>query len=137
MSSVTTIFQMLREHRFDEAIPVVSQTLREAAGESPQRLTEVAREIVRWQGIFKNNAEAVTSETYFRTVLSQLQELAGPESPPAMSAAENLAGILGSTGKVDEAIQLRETVLAHLLSRFPRDDDRVMIVREGLAILYR
>jgi hypothetical protein len=137
MSSVPTIFQMLREHRFDDVVPVVSQTLREAASESPQRLTEVAHEIVRWQGIFKNNAQAMTSETYFRTVLALLQELAGPESPPAMAAAENLAGLLGSIGKVDEAVQLREKVLAHLLSRFPKDDQRVMIVRDGLGILYR
>jgi hypothetical protein len=137
MSAVHTILQMLKEQRFDEVIPVVSQTLREAASESPRRLTEVAREIVRWQGFFKNTAQAMTSETYFRTVHALLQELAGPESPPAMAAAENLAGLLGSIGKVDEAIQLREKVLAHLLGRFSKDDERVMLVRDGLAILYR
>src|SRR5262245_25325728 len=80
MSSVPSIFQMLREHRFDDVVPVVSQTLRAAASESPQRLKEVAQEIVRWQGISKSNAQAMTSETYFRTVFALLQELAGPES---------------------------------------------------------
>ena len=137
MSTIPTILQMLRQDRFDSVIPVVTQTLRDAAAESPQRLTEVAREIVRWQGFFKNNAHAMTSERYFRTVYALLEELAGPESPAVMAAADNLAGLLGSIGKVDEAIPLRERVLAHLSSRFPSDDQRIMIVREGLGVLYR
>jgi hypothetical protein len=137
MAGMQTIFQMLRESRFDDVIPIVSQTLRDAASESPQRLTEVAREIVRWQGIFKNTAQARTSETYFRTVHALLQELTGPDSAPAMAATENLAGLLGAIGNLEEAIQLREKVLTYLLSRFPKDDQRVMIVRDGLAILYR
>jgi len=137
MSTVPTILQMLRESRFDVVIPIVTRTLRDAAAESPQRLTEVARDIVRWQGVFKDTAQAMMSEPYFRSVHALLQELAGPESPAAMAAAENLAGLLGSIGEVDEAIRLREMVLAHLTGRFPKDDQRVMIVRDGLGILYR
>jgi hypothetical protein len=53
-----------------------------------------------------------------------------------MAAAQNLAGILGSTGKLEEAILLRETVLAYLNARFPPDDKRVMALRDGLGILY-
>lgn len=134
---IAEIQQMLREGRFDSAIPLVTQTLREALQESPQRLTEIAREVVRFQGFFKNNAEAMTAEPYFRAVHGVLEELAGPESPAAMAAAANLAGLLGSIGKLDEAISLRERVLAHLISRFPSDDQRVMMVRDGLGILYR
>jgi hypothetical protein len=133
----STILQLLREYRFDSVIPIVTQTLRDAAAESPQRLSEVSRDIVRWQGIFKNTAQAMTSEPYFRTVYSILVELAGPESPVAMAAAENLAGVLGSIDKVDEAISLRERVLDHLRRRYASDDPRVMNVRDGLSILYR
>jgi hypothetical protein len=128
---------MLREGQFDSAIPVVTQTLRDAAAQSPQRLTEVAHDIVRWQGFFKNNAQAMSSEPYFRTVHALLEELVGPDSPAVMAAADNLAGLLGSIGKLDEAISLREKVLAHLTSRYRSDDQRVMIVEEGLRILYR
>jgi hypothetical protein len=135
--SAPTILQLLRESRFDSVIPIVTQTLREAAAESPARLSEVAQEIVRWQGFFKNNAQAKTSEPYFRTVYTVLEELAGPDSPVALRAADNLAGILGSIGKLDEAISLREGVLAHLRRRFPGDDQRVTNVRDGLAILYQ
>jgi hypothetical protein len=137
MSSIPAILQLLREYQFDSAIPAVTQTLRDAAAESPQRLTEVAGEIVRWKGVFKNNAQAMTSESFFRTVHAVLEELAGPESPAAMAAAENLAGLLGSIGRLDEAIALRERVLTHLSRRFPSDDQRIMIVREGLGVLYR
>src|SRR5215510_5387796 len=122
MSTVAEILRMLREYQFENVVPLVTQTLRDAAAESPQRLTEVARDLVRWQGIFKNNAQAMTSEPYFRAVHTLLEGLAGPESPTAMAAAENLAGLLGSIGKVDEAITLRERVLAHLSTRFPKDD---------------
>jgi hypothetical protein len=135
--STPTILQLLREYRFDSVIPIVTQTLRDAAAESPQRLNEVARDIVRWQGFFKNNAQAKTSEPYFRTVYNLIEELAGPESPSALAAAENLAGVLASIGKLDEAISLRERVLGHLCRRFPIDDQRVMNVRDGLAILYQ
>jgi hypothetical protein len=44
MSTVVEILRMLREYRFDSVIPLVTQTLRDAAAESPQRLIEVARE---------------------------------------------------------------------------------------------
>jgi hypothetical protein len=137
MGTALEILRMLREYQFDSVIPLVTQTLRDAAAESPQRLTEVARDLVRWQGIFKNNTQAMTAEPYFRAVHTLLEELAGPESPAAMAAAENLAGLLGSIGKVDEAILLRERVLAHLSRRFPSDDQRVLIVKDGLGILYR
>ena len=32
---------------------------------------------------------------------------------------------------------LREQILAHMSGRFPKDDRRVMIVRDGLSILYQ
>lgn len=137
MSTIPEILQLLRERKFDTVIPLVTETLRKAAAESPQKLTEAARELVRYQGFFGNTAEARTSEPYFRAVHSVLTELAGPESPPAMAAMENLAGLLGSIDKVDEAITLREKVLAHVSDHFPRDDQRVMIVRDGLSILYQ
>jgi len=136
-STVPAILQMLQENRFDSAIPAVTQTLREAAAESPRRLTEVAQALVRWQGFFKNTAEAMASEPYFRTVHTLLEELAGPDSPAAMAAANNLGGLLGSINKLDEAISLREKVLAHLTSRYRTDDQRVMIAEDGLRMLYR
>jgi hypothetical protein len=137
MSTIPEILELLRENKFDSAIPLVTQTLREAAAESPQKLTGIARELVRYQGLFKSTADARLSEPYFRSVHSLLTELAGPESPPAMAAAENLAGLLGSIDKVDEAIALREKVLAHVSGHFSNDDPRVMLIREGLSILYR
>jgi hypothetical protein len=137
MSRLSEILEFLRENRFDAAAPLAEETLRSAAAESPQRLADVARDLVRWQGFFRNNAEAMKSEPYFRTVHDLLSQLSGPESPAAMAAAENLAGLLGSVGKVDEAIVLREKVLAHLSNRFPADDQRVMIVRDGLGVLYQ
>ena len=136
-STVPAILQMLQENRFDSAIPAVTQTLREAAAESPRRLTEVAQALVRWQGFFKNTAEATASEPYFRTVHTLVEELMGPDSPVTMAAADNLAGLLGSINKLDEAISLREKVLAHLTSRYRSDDQRVMIVEDGLRFLYR
>ena len=137
MSTIAEIVQMLREHQFDSAIPIVAQTLRQAAAQSQQRLTEVARDLVRWQGVFRNVAEAAPAEPYFRTVYDLLQELAGPEDPATLSAADNLAGIFGSVDKVDEAIALRERVLAHLNALPSHDDRQVEMVRNGLAILYR
>jgi len=135
--TVPEIVQLLRENRFDSAIPIVTETLRNAASQSTQKLTEVARDLVRWQGVFKNTAQAMTSESYFRTVHSLLAELTGPESPATMAAAENLAGLLGSIGRVDEAIELREAVLAEMSKRVPSDDPRLMMVRDGLSILYQ
>src|SRR5262245_43127613 len=137
MSDRTAILQMLRECRFDDVTPIVIRTLRDAAAESPQRLAEVARDVVRWRGFFKNNAEAMTSESYFRAVHSVLLELAGADSPVTVTAADNLAGLLGSIGKVDEAISLREEVVRYMSSRLPSDDQRLLIVRDGLAVLYR
>ena len=137
MSTIPEILQLLKENRFDEAVPLVTESLRGAASESPQRLTDVARELVHWKGFFKNTDQAITSERYFRKVHGLLGELAGPESPAAMAAAENLAGLLGSIDQTDEAIALRERVLAHLLGRFRSDDQRVMIARDGLSILYQ
>src|SRR6187200_2271131 len=102
MSTTSEILQLLRENRFDSAIPLVTEALRHAAAESPQRLADTARELVHFQGFFRNTAQAMTAEPYFRTVHSLLSELAGTESPPAMAAAENLAGLLGSIDKLDE-----------------------------------
>jgi hypothetical protein len=128
--------KMLKECRFDEAIPLVSRTLRDAAADSPERLLEAAREEVAWKGYFGHAREAVASEPYFRAVYAVLGEVAGPDSPAAMAAAENLAGILGSIDKIDEAIALRERVLAHVARRFPIDDPRLLSVRDGLGFLY-
>jgi hypothetical protein len=44
-----------------------------------------------------------------------------------MAAAENLAGLLGSIGKIDEAIALREMILADMSKRLPNDDPRLMM----------
>jgi hypothetical protein len=137
MYTLPDILQLLRQNQFDAAIPLATDLLRAAAAESPQKLTDAARELVRFQGFFKNTAEASASEPYFRAVHSLLAELAGPQSPAAMAAAENLGGLLGSIGKLDEAIALREAALAHLMSRFPADDPRVTTVRNGLSILYQ
>lgn len=137
MATTPEILQLLKEDRFDEAIPLMTAALRQAAAESPQKLTDMARELVRYRGFFKNIKEATTSVSYFRSLYSLLTELAGPESAPAMAAADNLAGLLGSIGKVDEAISLREKVLAHLSNHLPADDQRVMVARDGLSILYQ
>jgi len=137
MSTIPEILQMLRENRFDDAIPLVDTTLRKAASESPQKFTDIARELVGFKGIFSNTTQAVMSERYFREVHTLLSQLAGPDSPPAMAAADNLGALLGSIDKVDEAIALREKALAHLRTRFPSDDQRVALVRNGLSILYQ
>jgi hypothetical protein len=137
MAESEDIPQLLRACRFDQVVPLVEQSLREAAAFSPERLTEVARGIVAWPGIFRNTTEARSSEVYFRTVYRLLQELAGAESPAAMAAAENLAGILGSIDQVEEAITLREKVYASAVQRFSPDDPRLMRVRDGLEFLYR
>jgi hypothetical protein len=92
---------------------------------------------VRWQGFFPNTAQAKTAEPYFRSVFTLLEELAGPDAPTTIAAAENLGGLLGSIDRLDEAIPLREKVLASLSSRFPADDPRVTAVRDGLGVLYR
>ncbi len=110
--------------------------LREAA-DSPEHLTDAAREVVAWKGVFRNSKEAAASEPYFQAVHALLAEFAGPESPAAMAAAENLASILGSLGKMDEAIRLREKVFDYDRGRFRADDPRLLQVREGLAFLYR
>src|SRR5215467_11470918 len=110
MSSIAEIVKLLRENRFDDAISLVNQTLRAAHAESPKKLSELARDLVRWQGIFRNTTEAKAAENYFRTVHNLLTELHGPESALTMTAADNLAGLLGSIDKTDEAITLREMV---------------------------
>ena len=135
--TVPEILQLLRDNRFDDVIPIVTETLRNAAGQSPQKLAEVARDLLRWQGFFKNTAQAMTSESYFRTVHGLLAELSGPSSPTTIAAAENLAGLLGSIGKIEEAIALREMGLADMSQRLPGDDPRLMMVRDGLSILYQ
>jgi hypothetical protein len=137
MSAPPPLLELLNAYRFDEAIHRVDQNLRQAAAESPERLTETARGIVAWQGVFGRASQAAASEPYFRAVCRLVAELAGPDSPPAMAAAENLAGILGSLGKVDEAITLREKVMASISERFPPDDPRRMRIRDGLAFLYQ
>jgi hypothetical protein len=137
MSAVPAIVRMLKETQFESAVPLARQALSEAAAESPERLIEVARELVAWKGFFAHTSEAIASEPYFRAVYGTLAELAGPESPAAMAAAENLASLLGSIDKIDEAISLREKVFVHVSERFPNDDTRFMTVRDGLAFLYR
>jgi hypothetical protein len=137
MSPPLSIPSLLNEYRFEEVIPRVERVLREAAAESPDRLIEVARGIVAWKGFFANARQAAASEAYFRQVYSLLQELAGADSAAAIAAAENLAGILASLDKMEEAISLQERVFDHVRGRFPPDDARVMEVRDGLGFLYR
>ncbi len=128
---------MLRAQRFEEAAGLAERALREAAARSPAAFTETARGIVAWRGIFANANEEAASEPYFRAVARVLAELAGPESPTSIAAAENHAGILGALGKIDEAIALRERVFESVSRRFTLDDPRLMQVRDGLAFLYR
>ncbi len=49
MNTAPKFLQLLRENKFDDVIPVITQMLRDAAEESPKRLAEVSRDIVRWQ----------------------------------------------------------------------------------------
>jgi hypothetical protein len=137
MGNNPEILKMLNACRFDEAIPAVEKTFRAAAAESPERLIDAARGIVGWRGFFKNIDQERVSETYFRSVYQLLQELAGPDSPAAMAAGENLAGILGALDQNEEAITLREKVFDSVSKRFPPDDPRYMQVRDGLVFLYR
>ncbi len=137
MSSIPEIVKLLRENRFDDAISVVNETLRVAHAESPKKFSDLARDLVRWQGIFRNTTEAKASENYFRTVHNLLTELDGAESALTMTAADNLAGLLGSIDKTDEAITLREKVLAHLTGCHPKDEQRLTMVRSSLSILYQ
>ena len=137
MSNALEIQQMLNAYRFEEAIPAVEKSLRAAAAESSERLIEAAHGIVGWRGFFGNINQQRASEAYFRSVYRLLQELAGPDSPAAMAAAENLAGILGALDQVEEATALREKVFASVCQRFPPDDPRYMQVRDGLMFLYR
>lgn len=129
--------RLLNQRQYQTVMPLMEQALRQAALESPERLTEVARSAVAWKGFFARDTEARESELWFRWLFAILQELAGIDSPVAMAAAENLAAILGSTGQLEEAIALRQKVLAHARGRFAPDDERFMNVREGLAFLYR
>ncbi|HTM52345.1 MAG TPA: hypothetical protein VL285_26800 [Bryobacteraceae bacterium] len=137
MISVSAVLQLLNEKRFDEAVPLVRRALTEAERDSAERLIETARPLLAWKGFFSNSDEASRSEGYFREVHGSLSQLTGAESPAAMAAAENLAGLLGSIGKVEEAIPLREKVFQHVKGRFPFDDPRFIEVREGLGFLYR
>jgi hypothetical protein len=137
MTAIPEIIRTLNQCRFGEGTSMVQQLLREAAAESPERLTEASRGIVAWKGFFANIKEAEASEPYFRAVFVLLGELAGPDSPAAMAAAENLAGLLGTLDQIEEAIALRERVFAHVQQRFAPDDPRSMNIREGLAFLYR
>jgi hypothetical protein len=137
MYSPAAVLQLLKQCQFDAAVPLASELLREAAAESPDRLLAVARELVAWKGFFRNSAEAASSEPYFRAVHATLAELSGPDSPAAIAAAENLAGILGSLDQIEEAIVLRERVFASVRARFPADDPRCLSIRDGLAFLYQ
>lgn len=137
MSGATGFAHLLNARQYDAAMPAMEQALRRAAAESPERLTETARAVVGWKGFFARRSEAVESVPYFRWVFTILSELAGPDSPAAMAAADNLASILGSVDQTDEAIALRERVFEHLRGRFAPDDPRFLSVREGLAFLYR
>jgi hypothetical protein len=137
MEDVREIVRLLNAAQFEGAIPRATELLRNAAAEAPDRLREAARGVVAWQGFFANSSQAIASEPYFRAVYTTLAELAGPDSPAAMAAAENLAGIVGSIDKIDEAIALREKVMVHAAERYPKDDARYLRVRDGLAFLYR
>jgi hypothetical protein len=135
MSSPAEIVGILRQGRFDEAASDAEALLREAAANG--RLTDVARQIVMWQGVFRNHDEAAESVTYFRAVHRVLAELAGADSPAEIAAAANLAGILGSVDQLDEAIALRERVWTHVQGRFRDGDSQYLMARDSLAFLYR
>jgi hypothetical protein len=137
MISVSAVLQMLNEKRFDEAVPLARRALAEAEQDSGERLIETARPLLAWKGFFADADEARQSEGYFREVHASLARLTGAASPATMAAAENLAGVLGSIDKIEEAIPLREQVFQHVKERFPFDDPRLIEVREGLGFLYR
>ena len=77
MSEPPGIVPLLDACSFKGGIPLVAQTLREASTESPEWLTEAARGIVAWLGIFGNTDEARSPVEYFRAVDRLLQKLAG------------------------------------------------------------
>jgi len=135
MATIPETIRLLNECRFDEAISMAQGLLRAAAEESSERLTEATSAVVAWRGIFRNASEEAASEPYFRAVFVLLEELAGPGSPAAMAAAENLAGLLGAVDKLDEAIALRQRVFAHVRHRFANDDARFMNVRDGRSCI--
>ena len=137
MTTISEIRRLLKQGRYDVALPIIERALRDAAEKSPEGITQVAREIVAWKGFFANARDAAASEPYFRSVLTIMEELGGPQSAAAMSAAENLAGLLGSVNQFSEAIVLRERVFAYVRARYPIDDPRFMNVRDGLVFLYR
>ena len=137
MGEIEDILKLVKQDQYDTAIPRVEAAFRQAAAESPEKLKEAARAIVAYPGFFANNSQAEASVPYFRSVFATLEELAGPDSAAAMAAAENFAGILGSTGQLDEAIALRRRVLTHVRERYPIDDPRHMRIRDGMAFLYR
>src|SRR5438477_12681339 len=105
--------RMLNERRYDDAMTLMEQDLREAAVQSPERLTEAARSIVACRGFFANHAQQQESERCFRWIFAISSELAGSESPPAMAAAESISSIRGALDRVPEAIDLLERVFAH------------------------
>src|ERR1017187_8264997 len=137
MSTIPEAIRLLNQSRYDDAAKLVVEGLRQASAESPERLIEAARAIVAWRGFFEDSSEEAASEPYFRAVFAALQELAGPDSPAAIAATDNLAGILGALGQLDEAVALRERVFAHVRQRFPADDPRFLTQREALLFLYR
>lgn len=137
MSTMSEARRVLNQGQYEVALPAIERALRDAAEESPERFTEVAREVIAWKGFFANSREAAASEPYFRAVLTLMGELGGPGSGAAMSAAENLAGLLGSVNQFEEAIVLRERVFAYVGAHYPVDDPRFMNVRDGLVFLYR
>jgi hypothetical protein len=130
MSGPDQILLLLRARQYDEAMPLIKRGLRE-------QFTETARAVTGWKGFFANSEEARESIPFFEWVYRKMCTVAGEESGAAMAAADNLASMLGSVDRVEEAVALREKVFAHVRGRFAPDDERYIAVREGLVFLYR
>jgi len=130
MSSPSELLPLLRVHDYTAVMPMIERGLRE-------QFTETARVVLGWKGIFANVDQTRESVPFFEWVYREMCAVAGEDSPAAMEAADNLAGIVGSLDRIDDAIALREKVFAHVRARFAPDDPQFLNVREGLAFLYR
>ncbi|HLJ46864.1 MAG TPA: hypothetical protein VKU01_12690 [Bryobacteraceae bacterium] len=134
---MTELTRLLNLGSFEAAISVAGEQLRSAATKSPLELEDVGRSVAAWRGFFANRSQAAASVPYFEAVFRLLTELAGPESGPAIAAADNLANVLASLDRLDDAFPLKLKVYAYVCDRFPVDDRRCLEVRDSLSSLCR
>jgi hypothetical protein len=80
MGTVSEILQLLRESRFDEAIPLVTTALRRAAAQSPDKLTDVAQTLSDGRDISKYRS-GVASEPCFGLSMVFSQNSQAPNLP--------------------------------------------------------